>query len=58
MNMHFRVSVNAEVVAACGHMNWISEWEAGAVKEGTAREERRPGPTADQGPMLTSSLCL
>ena len=29
------------IVAACGHTNWVPEWKAGAVKEGTAREETK-----------------
>jgi hypothetical protein len=45
-------------VAACGHMNWVPGWEAGAVKEGTEREVKRPRQISDHGPMFTSSLCL
>jgi hypothetical protein len=42
-------------VAACGHTNWVPEWEAGAVKERKVRETKT---ISDLGPMFTSSLCL
>lgn len=29
-------------VAAHGHKNWVPEWEAGDIREETAREETRP----------------
>jgi hypothetical protein len=45
-------------VAAHGHMNWVAEWEATAVREKMVREEMRPRQISDQGPMFTKSLCL
>jgi hypothetical protein len=35
-------TLKTDYIVDCSHTNWIPEWEAGAVKERTAREVKRP----------------
>jgi hypothetical protein len=41
-NLPIPVLAVAWPVDACSHINWVPEWEAGALKVGTGREVKRP----------------